>query len=119
MKICCFDLIKCFNIIGHTFQVQMYIDNELKWLKNYMSNRWHVVHYDDHGKALTREYMKTGAPQGSVLGRLMCFIQTWYQHNKSCIIEVFINLFTDDASLYSMGTDFFLEKILGNAILQM
>ncbi len=65
---------------------------------NYMTNRSHVVHC--HGDTSKRLYVKTGVPQGSVLGTLIFLYTNDISQN---IVEAFINMFADDASLYTMG----------------
>ncbi len=49
-------------------------------------------------------YIKTGVPQGSVLGPLMFLL--YINDISQGIVEAFINMFADDASLYTMGTNF-------------
>ncbi len=75
--------------------------NELKRFMNYVTNRSHVVHcYRDTSK---RSYVKSGVPQRSVLGPLMLL---YINDISQSIVKAFINMFGDDASLYTIGTDF-------------
>ncbi len=69
---------------------------------NYMTNRSHVIHC--HGDTSKRLYVKTGVPQGSVLGLLMFLL--YIDDISQNIVEAFINMFAEDASLYTMGTNF-------------
>ncbi len=101
------DISKCFDTIDHDFLIQKckYYDvygNEIKWFMNDMTNRSHVVHC--HGDTSKRLYVKTGVPQGSVPGPLMFLL---YINNISqSIVKTLINMFADDTSLYTMGTNF-------------
>ena len=75
---------------------------ELKWFRNYMTNRSHVVHC--HGETSERMYVKTGVPQGSVLCPIMFLL--FINDISQSVTQAFINMFADDASLYTMGTNF-------------
>ncbi len=51
-----------------------------------------------------RLYVKTGVSEWSVLGPLMFLL--YINDISQSIIEAFINMFSDDASLYFIGTNF-------------
>ncbi len=104
---CFLDVSKCFDTIDHDFLIQKFnyfgvYGNEIKWFMNYMINTSDVVHC--HRDTSKRFYLKTGVPQGSVLGPLMFLL--YINDISQSIVEAFINMFADDASLYSMGTNF-------------
>ncbi len=73
---------------------------------NYLTNRSHVVHC--HRDTSKRLYLKTGVPQGSVLSPLMFLL--YINDISQSIVEAFINMFIDDSSLYTIGTDFTQEN---------
>ncbi len=66
---------------------------------NYTTNRSHVVYC--HGDTSKRLYVKCGVPQGSVLGPVMFLL--YINDISQSIVEAFINMFADDAFLYTMG----------------
>ncbi len=104
---CFLDISKCFDTSDHDFLIQTFkyygvYGNELKWFMNYMTDRSHVVHCN--GDTSKRLYVKTGEPQGSQLGPLMFLL--YIIDISQSIVEAFINMFADDAFLYTMATNF-------------
>ena len=65
----------------------------LKWLSNFLHNRLQMVALN--GANSQWAHIKSGAPQGSVLGPLLFVL--YINDNVSCGIK----LFADDAKIYS------------------
>ena len=76
------DLSKAFDTIDHEIlllKLEKYgfSKSALELMKNYLSNRQSTVNF--YGKFSTRETLRTGVPQGSILGPLL-FIIFYKQH---------------------------------------
>lgn len=104
---CFLDISKCFDTIDHELLIKKFeyygvSGNELRWFKSYMTNRSHVVHC--HGETSDKLFVKTGVPQGSVLGPIMFLL--FINDISQSIVDAFINMFADDAALYVTGSDF-------------
>ena len=71
------DFSKAFDTIDHQLlmiKLEKYgfSPNALELMKNYLSNRFSLVSFN--GKFSTKELLKSGVPQGSILGPLLFII---------------------------------------------
>ena len=103
--VCFLDISKCFDTIDHSLllkKLNMYgIQNtELCWFQSYLHNRKQAVFC--HGKLSQSLDIKTGVPQGSVLGPYMFLL---FINDVTCYLTegITTNLFADDSSIYAVG----------------
>ena len=94
------DLSKAFDTLDHTIllhKLRYYgvQGSALSWFKSYLTNRYQYVEID--GTKSSTQMLKTGVPQGSVLGPLLFLIYMNDIPNSSTVLK-FI-LFADDTSL--------------------
>jgi len=102
------DLSKAFDTIDHELlllKLEKYgfSKSALKLMKNYLSNRQSIVNF--YGKFSTSETLRTGVPQGSILGPLLFIIFI----NDLCHLVLNSNktIFADDTTLYLRGSQTF------------
>ncbi len=95
---------KAFDTIDHEIlllKLEKYgfSKSALELMKNYLSNRQSNVNF--YGKFSTRETLRTGVPQGSILGPLLFVIFI----NNMCHLMLNSNktIFADDTTLYLTG----------------
>ena len=99
------DLSKAFDTIDHQLLLIKlnkygFSSNALDLIKNYLENRVSIVCFD--GKSSSKEILKSGVPQGSILGPLLFIIFI----NDFCFLDLKGNktMFADDTTLYLAGT---------------
>jgi hypothetical protein len=102
------DLSKAFDTLDHNILLQKLShygirDTTLNWFKNYLGDRKQYVKYNNVTSPYTR--IKTGVPQGSVLGPLLFII--YINDISSATKELDDILFADDTSLDSCLHKFF------------
>ena len=96
------DLKKAFDTVNHKILLQKLgiQNNNLKWLRNYLSNRSQSTLAN--GKLSTSNRITCGVPQGSVLGPLL-FV---YVNDLSSILSNLGHyLYADDTVSYRSGSD--------------
>jgi hypothetical protein len=102
------DLSKAFDTLDHNILLQKLSnygirDSTLNWFKNYLGDRKQYVKYNNVTSPYTR--IKTGVPQGSVLGPLLFII--YINDISEATKELDDILFADDTSLDSCIQKFF------------
>ena len=75
-------------------------ETELLWFSNYLSDRSQIVNIN--GQLSSPKLIKTGVPQGSVLGPLLFLFSINYF--PSCLSNATCNIFADDKMLHVNGT---------------
>ena len=95
------DLSKAFDTINHNILVSKLEHYGIrgvakKWFENYLCNRKQIVKYN--GIQSEKMTIKSGVPQGSVLGPLLFLL--YINDIHSCIELVSIILFADDTNIY-------------------
>ena len=100
------DFSKAFETIDHQLlliKLEKYgfSQNALELITNYLKNRFSLVSFD--GKFSTKELLKSGVPQGSILGPLLFIIFI----NDLCHLDLnaMKTIFADDTSLLSAGNN--------------
>ena len=96
------DLSKAFDSINHDIlldKVRCYgvTDGSIQLLKSYLSNRKQYVQLDDVMSSM--QYIKTGLPQGSIVGPL--FLSIYINDIVKCTKKCNCNLYADDTTLNS------------------
>ena len=98
------DLSKAFDTVDHELllvKLKYYGFGRiaLDLLRSYLSERYSIVHFN--GKLSKKEKLKSGVPQGSVLGPLLFIIFI----NDLCHLQLNSNksIFADDTSLFCAG----------------
>ena len=71
------DLSKAFDTINHQLLIKKLSkmglnENSIKWITSYLQNRSHITKFQKY--VSNEEYVKTGVPQGSILGPLLFLI---------------------------------------------
>ena len=102
--VCFFDLAKCFDTIDHELLVKKLekygiLGPELAWFSNYLSERSQAV-YVNNVLSDFRD-VKTGVPQGSVLGPILFLI--FVNDLPSSLTCTMCNLFADDTEIHVGG----------------
>ena len=100
-----FDLAKCFDTIDHElllYKLGKYglTETELLWFSNYLSDRSQIVNIN--GQLSSPKLIKTGVPQGSVLGSLLFLL--FINDFPSCLSNATCNIFADDNMVHVNGT---------------
>ena len=98
---CFLDLKKCFDTIDHGLLLQKLEkygigDGELLWFKNYLSVRTQAVACN--GRMSEFKPMRTGVPQGSVLGPLLFLI--FINDLPDCLMCTACNIYADDTEIH-------------------
>ena len=98
------DLSKAFDTVDHELLLVKlryygFGRNSLDLLRSYLSDRYSIVNFD--GKLSKKEKLKSGVPQGSVLGPLLFIIFI----NDMCHLQLNSkkSIFADDTTLYCSG----------------
>ncbi len=104
------DLSKAFDTLDHSILIEklkLYgIQNtELKLMTNYLTNRKQYV--DIEGTKSKMLHIKTGVPQGSVLGLLLFIIYI------TCMKKPTFDLLLFSQNIANLGTNFVIENVLG------
>ena len=103
--VCLFDLAKCFETIDHELLLHKLgnyglTETELLWSSNYLSDRSQIVNIN--GQLSSPKLIKTGVPQGSVLGPLLFLL--FINDFPSCLPNATCNIFADDNMVHVNGT---------------
>ena len=98
------DLRKAFDTVNHTIMLAKIKtlnpdDQLLNWFTSYLEKRTQVV--DFHGKHSKPTTIKTGVPQGSILGPLLFLL---YVNDLPSLIESETIMFADDTTVLSHGS---------------
>ena len=102
------DLRKAFDLIDHSIliaKLSLYLKNEdsVAFLRSYLQDRKQYVYV--HGTLSSHGILKSGVPQGSVLGPLLfCLYINDLPIHITCL-EVICDMFADDTTLHTEGKD--------------
>ena len=106
MDIYFIDLKKAFDLVDHACMLHKLEHlgvrgKDLEWFRNYLTTRSQRVKYENElSFSLPLDY---GVPQGSLLGSL--FFVLYINDLPQCIRNSYINMYADDAVIYSTGAD--------------
>lgn len=105
-----FDMSKAFDTINHVALINKLYKigvrgNALRWVETYLSNRTQRVRLLENGKRIysSKVNIKTGVPQGSVLGPLLFIL--YINDVPDVLGSAFVSLFADDASAIMAAED--------------
>ena len=112
------DFSKAFDTVDHVILLRKLAHygirgTALKWFESYLSNREQYVTYN--GISSSKQRIKCGVPQGSILGPLLFLIYI----NDLCLVckNTSAILFADDTNLFSSGKDLkTLERTTNNEL---
>ena len=112
------DFSKAFDTVDHVILLRKLAHygirgTALKWFESNLSNREQYVTYN--GISSSKQRIKCGVPQGSILGPLLFFIYI----NDLCLVCKYTSaiLFADDTNLFSSGKDLkTLERTTNNEL---
>ena len=94
------DLSKAFDSLSHTIllhKLEAYgINDALLWFRNYLEGRQQKVTVD--GCCSDWEWVKTGVPQGSILGPLL--FDLYVNDISKVVTKCTVMLYTDDITVY-------------------
>ena len=101
------DLQKAFDLVDHEillYKLKLYHFSEttLAWFKSYLNGRYqHVQHNNEKSNELE---IKTGVPQGSILGPLLFLL--YVNDLPMAIHKSSLDMYADDSTLYTSGRNF-------------
>ena len=116
------DFKKAFDLVNHNIllnKIKEYFPNStlIQFLESYLSNRFQYVFLN--GKTSVKKKIKSGVPQGSILGPLFFLIYIndlpihLYSHPLHPNSKTNNELFADDASIYSVDKNI---QIINNSL---
>ena len=96
------DLSKAFDTVDHSIllkKLELYgiTDRNYAWIKSYLSNRWQYIQIDENSRTKFC-VVKSGVPQGSILGPLLFLLYVIDLKNASSILDPI--MFADDTNLF-------------------
>jgi len=100
------DLKKAFDTVDHQIllsKLKFYgIEGvPLQWFKDYLLNRSQITSLN--GTLSRKEFIKTGVPQGSILGPLLFIL--YVNDLPGCLMSSKVNMYADDTAFYAMDKD--------------
>ena len=103
------DFRKAFDSVNHQLLLKKLPgygikNHELRWFKNYLTSRCQSVVYG--GAQSAPQQIKSGVPQGSILGPILFSI--YINDLPNCLLQLKILLYADDAVL------FYADSNIGN-----
>ena len=101
-----FDLRKAFDVVDHNLLIRKlaaykFSEKSLRWIKTYITNRKQCI--VDNSLTSSMQTVKSGVPQGSVLGPVLFLL--FVNDMPLFITEAYVDIYADDTTVHTSSKD--------------